>query len=145
MLFECLKQDASQRIILIVQTNPSKGVQENILKAWNFTTYKLHHRYVDNNLQKNFRTNILESDTADTLDSCFNCRIIFISPKLENDSIFTYCQRNITCRGNFWIQPAISDGTFCENSFELVFKFKIVFKLALLFFQKNYIVDISRA
>ena len=47
-----------------------------MLKAWNFTTYKLHHRYFDNNLQKNFRTNILESDTADTFDSCFNCRII---------------------------------------------------------------------
>ena len=103
MLFECLKQDASQRIILIVQTNPSKGVQENILKAWNFTTYKLHHRYFDNNLQKNFRTNILESDTAVTFDSCFNCRILFISPKLENDSIFTYCQRNISA----WLLKAV--------------------------------------
>ena len=43
-----------------------------MLTAWNFTTYKLHHRYFDHNLQKNFQTNILESDAADTFDSCFN-------------------------------------------------------------------------
>ena len=47
-----------------------------MLKALNFTTYKLHHRYFDNNLQKNFQANILESEAADTFDSCFNCRII---------------------------------------------------------------------
>ena len=47
-----------------------------MLKAWNFTACKPHHRYFDNNLQENFRTNLLESDTADTFDSCFNCRII---------------------------------------------------------------------
>ena len=43
-----------------------------MLKVWNFTTYKLCHRYFDSNLQKNFRTNILESDTTDTFDSSFN-------------------------------------------------------------------------
>ena len=47
-----------------------------MLKAWDFITYKLHHRYFDNNLQKNFLRNILESDTEDTFDSCFNCRIM---------------------------------------------------------------------
>ena len=47
-----------------------------MLKAWNFTIYKLRHRYFDNNLQKKFRTNILESDTTDTFDSCFNGRIM---------------------------------------------------------------------
>ena len=50
----------------------SKSVQNKMLKVWNFTTYKLCHRYFDSNFQKNFRTNILESDTADTFDSCFN-------------------------------------------------------------------------
>ena len=63
MLFECLKEDTSQRIILILKAHLSKGVQKNILKAWNFTKNKLHHRCFDNDLQKNFRTNILESDT----------------------------------------------------------------------------------
>ena len=56
--------------------HPSESVQKNMLKAWNFTTFKLHHRYFDNNLQKNFPTNILESDTADAFDSCFNGRIM---------------------------------------------------------------------
>ena len=62
-------------MILIPQTNPSIRVQKNMLKAWNFASYKHDHRYFDNNMQKIFRTNILESDTADTFDSCFNCRI----------------------------------------------------------------------
>ena len=53
--------------------HPSKGVQKNMLKAWNFTTYKLRYRCFDNNYQNNFQTNILESDAADTFDSCFNC------------------------------------------------------------------------
>ena len=36
-----------------------KGVEKNVLKAWNFTKNRLCHRYFDNNLQKIFRTNIL--------------------------------------------------------------------------------------
>ena len=51
--------------------NPFKDVQKNMLRAWNFTIYKLHHRYFDNNLQKNVQTN-----TADTFDSCFNGGLI---------------------------------------------------------------------
>ena len=38
-----------QRIIFMLQTNPSKGVQKNMLKAWNFTK-----KYFDNYLQKIF-------------------------------------------------------------------------------------------
>ena len=50
-----------------------------MLKAWNFTSYKLRHRCFDNNLQKDFRTNIIGSDAADT----FNGRIM-LRPKLQN-------------------------------------------------------------
>ena len=32
----------------------SKGVQKNMLKAWDFTKNRLCHRYFDNNLQKIF-------------------------------------------------------------------------------------------
>ena len=47
-----------------------------MLRAWNFTAYKLHRRYSDNSLQINFWTNIFESDTADTSESYFNDRIM---------------------------------------------------------------------
>ena len=36
-------------------------VQKNTLKAWNFTKYKPLHRCFDNNLQKNFRIDILRA------------------------------------------------------------------------------------
>ena len=48
-------------------THPSKGVQKNMLKAWDFTKDKLCHRYFDNNRQKIFRTNILENRTRQIL------------------------------------------------------------------------------
>ena len=47
-----------------------------MLKAWNFTIYKPRHRCFDNNLQKNLRTNIVDSNTSDTFDSYFNGRIL---------------------------------------------------------------------
>ena len=47
-----------------------------MLKAWNFTIYKLRDRYFDNNLQKNCQTNVHESDTADTFDSCLHGRVM---------------------------------------------------------------------
>ena len=63
MLFECLKQDTFQRIIFMFQAHLSKGVE----KAWNFTKYKSCHKFSDHSLQKHFQTNILESNTAQTL------------------------------------------------------------------------------
>ena len=44
-----------------------KAVQKNMLKAWDFTKNKFCHRCFDNNLQKIFRTNILENDTGQIL------------------------------------------------------------------------------
>ena len=44
--------------------HPYEGVQENMLKAWYFTKDKTCRRYFDNNLQKTFRTNILEDGTG---------------------------------------------------------------------------------
>ena len=58
---ECCS-DALQRTLFKIQTHPSKGVQKNILKAWDFTKNKLCQKYIDDNLQKIFRTNILEND-----------------------------------------------------------------------------------
>ena len=40
--------------------HPSKGVQKNILKAWNFAKNKICHRYFDNNFKKLFWTKILK-------------------------------------------------------------------------------------
>ena len=45
----------------------SKGIQKNMLKAWDFTKNKLCHRYFDNNLQKMSRTNILDNGTGQIL------------------------------------------------------------------------------
>ena len=56
--------------------HPFIGVQKKMLKAWNFTRYKICHRCFDDNFQKNFRTNFLQSYTADTSDSCFKSRIM---------------------------------------------------------------------
>ena len=39
--------------------HPSKGVQKNMLKAWNFTKNKIRHICFDNNLQKLFLRKIL--------------------------------------------------------------------------------------
>ena len=67
ILFECQNYDASQRIFFFFQTHLSRGIEKNMLKAWNFITYKFCHRSFDNNLKKNFRTNILESNTTQIL------------------------------------------------------------------------------
>ena len=45
----------------------SKGVQKNVLKAWNFTKNTFHQRSFDNKLSKGFRTNILENATRQML------------------------------------------------------------------------------
>ena len=49
LVFECLKWDAPQKIIFILQTHPSKGAKKNMLKAWSFTKNKICHRWFDNN------------------------------------------------------------------------------------------------
>ena len=48
-------------------THPSKGVQKNMLKAWNFSKNKICHRCFDNNLQKLFRTKILKNSNGKIL------------------------------------------------------------------------------
>ena len=45
----------------------SKGVQKNMLKAWDFIKNKLCHRYFDKKLKKIFCTNILENGTGQIL------------------------------------------------------------------------------
>ena len=46
---------------------PAKGVQDNMLTAWNFTKNKLHHRCLDNKLQKIFRKNVPKNSTGQIL------------------------------------------------------------------------------
>ena len=53
--------------ILMLPAHPSKSVQKNMLKAWDFNKYKLFHISFGNNLQKNCRTSLLQSDTAQIL------------------------------------------------------------------------------
>ena len=52
-----------------------------MLKAWNFTKNKLRHRCLDNDLQKMFRTNILNRTIyvlhrTDTFGNSFNGRLM---------------------------------------------------------------------
>ena len=67
MLFEYLKKDASQSTTLILQAYPSRGVQKNMQKAWNFTKNKLRHRCFENSLSKTFPTNMLDNGTGQIL------------------------------------------------------------------------------
>ena len=62
-----LKQDASQRIISILQTHSFKGVQKNMLKVWHFTKNKICRRCFDNILQKLFRTKIFKNSNGQIL------------------------------------------------------------------------------
>ena len=39
-------------MIFIIQRQPFKRVQKNMVKAWNFTENKICHRCFENNLQK---------------------------------------------------------------------------------------------
>lgn len=47
--------------------HPSEGIKTSTPKAWNFTKQKLRHRCLDDNLQKIFQTNILESGIGQAL------------------------------------------------------------------------------
>ena len=49
------------------QTHPFKGIQKNMLKAWNFTKNKICHRIFDNSLQKLFPTKILKKSNGQML------------------------------------------------------------------------------
>ena len=51
----------------MLQADLSNNVEKNMAKAWNFTKYISYHQPFDRSLQKNFPTNILESDTAQML------------------------------------------------------------------------------
>ena len=62
-----IKKDAPQTMIFILQTHPSKGVQKNMLKEWNFTKNKICYRCFHNNLQKLFRTKILKNSNGHIL------------------------------------------------------------------------------
>ena len=63
MLFECLKQNASQRINLIIQTHPFEGIQKNR----NSATYPLVI------ISRKIAEQIFwERQSTDTFDSCFN-------------------------------------------------------------------------
>ena len=57
-----MSKNASQRIIFVLQTYPSKSAQKNILKACNVTN-KRCHKCCDNDLKKISQTNILEKGT----------------------------------------------------------------------------------
>ena len=59
-------------MILIVQTHPSKGVQN----MFNFTQYKLCHRSFDKSLQKNSEQIFLRKAPGGAFDSFFNGRIM---------------------------------------------------------------------
>ena len=68
LLLYCLKQDAPQSIIFILQTHLFRDVQRNRLKAWIFITKnKVYQRCFDNNFKKLFQTKMLKSSTEQIL------------------------------------------------------------------------------
>ena len=68
-------RDATQRKNLILLAHLSKGVQRNILTAWNFTKNK--HRCFQNSMWKTFQINNSWElhPTDDTFNGCFNGRL----------------------------------------------------------------------
>ena len=61
-ILECLKWDPPKQKTFLLKTHPSKDVQKNMLKAWNF-----FKKYFDNNLQNIFQTKILENSNEQIL------------------------------------------------------------------------------
>ena len=136
----CIKYDAYQRIIFFLQTHLSKSVQKNMLKEWNFIKYKFCRRSCDNNLRKNFRTNILESDTAQILlivvwmvRLCLDRNDSYLLSKRHLHLNFKSCVV-YTCRGKFCTKFDTPNGAFAN-----------IFKLTLPFYSQSSIVDICRA
>ena len=127
MLFKCLKQDSSRRMIFILQAHPSKGVQKNMLKSWNFTKINSANRCFDSILWKIFRKNILENGIGEMV-LMLAILIVIVSQLtdlnfkqrqfIKNYSIFTCCRGYIyvrlnfknrvvsTCRDTFWTQQS---------------------------------------
>ena len=64
-----------------------------MLKAWDFTKNSFRHKYIDNNLQKIFQTNVLEKGTGQILFIVVLMVDLWLKLQLkiddENDSIFT--------------------------------------------------------
>ena len=61
-----------------------------MVNAWDFTKYKLCHRYFDKNLQKIFRRNILENGSGQILLIVVLMVVVLIVVLVDlNDSIFT--------------------------------------------------------
>ena len=102
-----------------------------MLKAWDFTTNKLCHRYFENNLQKIFPTNILENGTGWIpliavlmVGLCLKFQTEIVD---QNDSIFTclsplYISIRILRTVMYQLQRQVLDTAkhlrliFCENS-----------------------------
>lgn len=60
----------------MIQTQPSKGVQKNTLKALDVTKNKLGHRYFDNNSRKISEQIFLRMTPGRHFDNCFNGRLL---------------------------------------------------------------------
>ena len=85
MLFKCLKEDAPQRIIFILETALSKTVQKNILKAWNFIKNKIYHRCFANNSQKIFWTKIFKDSNG--MKTLIVALMVGLSLKLQMERV----------------------------------------------------------
>ena len=83
MLFQCLKEDAFQRIISVLQTHLSKAIQKNMPKAWHFTENKIYHKCFDNNLQKIFWTKILKNSNGQIILMVTLMVDVWLKPQME--------------------------------------------------------------
>ena len=83
-------------MILILLAHPSKGIQKNMLKAWNFNKYKLCKRSFDNNLPKNYSS---EQHRTDTFDKCLNGRLILRQLSDINLKMIPFL---LAVEGNLW-------------------------------------------
>ena len=125
-----------------------------MLKVWNFAKNKLCHRCIDNNLQKIFRTNILENGTRFILLIVFLLVDVWLKLQIEtvewNHFIFT-CLPFIQI--SVWILRAVMHqspkahlGPSQASKINLFARIVNVFKLTLLtIFVKSTIMDVWRA
>ena len=102
---------------------PSKGVQKNMLKWWNFIENKICHVCFDNYLRKLFQTKILKSSNGQIFLKVLLMFALWLKLKkelikmilLNSPSIFTYLPLNFKnynvsiYRDTYWTQSSNKD------------------------------------
>ena len=132
-LFQCwcfLIEDASQRIIFMLQAHLSKGVEKNMPKAWNFTKYKSCHRSFHHGQVENLET----SKISEIFFREFLIRVFDFGRRAKSKT------RKKETRNNFSEISDFSEFSICHFFifFLIFFSLFINFSSKLLFYICNY-------